>query len=167
MVYNSAMRSRPAWVKEIPASEMVFPTTLLEQSKYLFWRFFTPVHPYFRDILLNLGVVRHSGRQDFLIGYVAPGQTIKEFVDHLVGHGFGNHFIALIDQGEVAGLRYVSDFRYQYHIRVFEDGEVRAHFEYTPECYPILHMKKVEQRDCRNEILKIIGDRIVSADRVS
>jgi hypothetical protein len=55
----------------------------------------------------------------------------------------------------------VRDFRHQYHIRVFEDGEIRGHFEYTPECYPILHMKAVNQVDCRTEFMKVIGDRIV------
>ncbi|MFA6459484.1 MAG: hypothetical protein WCV79_03795 [Candidatus Paceibacterota bacterium] len=155
------MSSRPSWVKTLPDSKMVFPDTLPEQVKYVFWRLYTPLHPMFRDMLLQLGIIEHSGRQNFLIGKVAPGQSIRDFVSHLVSLGYGNHFIAWIDQGEVAGLRYVRDFRHQYHIRVFEDGEIRGHFEYTPECYPILHMKAVNQVDCRTEFMKVIGDRIV------
>lgn len=156
------MSSRPYWIKEIPASQMIFPDRLSEQLKYIFWRFYTPFHPYFRDLLLSLGIAHHSGRQNYLIGKIAPGQSVRDFVSYLVKLGYGNHFIAWIDQGEVAGLRYVKDFRHQYHIRVFEDGEIRAHYEYTPECYPLLHLKAINQIDCRDEIIRTVGDKIVA-----
>lgn len=156
------MSSRPSWVKTLPASKMVFPDTLPEQIKYVFWRLYTPVHPVLRDMLLSLGIVHHTGRQNFLIGKLAPGQTLRDFASYLVSLGYGNHFIAWVDQGEVVGLRYVTDFQHQYHIRLFEDGEIRAHYEYTPECNPILHVKAVNQIDCRDEIKKLIGDRMIA-----
>lgn len=140
---------------------MVFPQTLSEQIKYIFWRLYTPFHPVLRDMLLDMGIVDHTGRQNYLIGHIDPSK-IRDFVDHLIGKGYGNHFIAWIDQGEIVGLRYVKDFRTQYHIRIFEDGEVRAHFEYTPECYPILHMKAINQRDCREEIMPIVSEHIIA-----
>jgi hypothetical protein len=129
--------------------------------KYLFWQVCRPYHPIARDTLLRLRVIRHEGRQDYLLGTVAPHLSIKDFIAYLVSRGFGNHFFAWKDDGEVVSLRYTENFMYQYHIRVFHDGEVRAHYEYTPECYPLLHMKKVNMEPRREFFLRILGDTIV------
>lgn len=46
--------------------------------------------------------------------------------------------------------------------RVFADGEVRGHYEYTPECAPLSHMKKIGMEDRRHEFLALMSDRIIS-----
>jgi hypothetical protein len=109
---------------------------------------YAPVHPLVRTVAVRAGLsseyfVRseRTGRQPFLIGHIAPGASVEDFVEHLVSQGFGNHFIAWLDQGEVASLRLVENFVYQYHVRIFEDGEVRGHYEFTPECHPIKHLR--------------------------
>jgi hypothetical protein len=56
------------------------------------------------------------------------------------------------------------DFKHQYHLRVFKDGEVRGHYEYTPECHPIWHLQKVGQEPRREELLGFLGDWIVALD---
>jgi hypothetical protein len=146
------------WKKTLPSSPMVKPDNFLEKVKYVFWRVYTPYHPFIRDSLLSIGVLSHQGRQDFLIGYIAPGWTLESITDFLIEKGYGNHFIAWIDDGELVGLRYVSKFSNQYHIRIFRDGEIRGHYEYTPECHPILHIMEVGMQDCRNHFIELLGD---------
>jgi hypothetical protein len=142
---------------------MDYPTTIGERFKYLFWRIYTPFHPAVRDISLALGIVSHSGRQNFLIGTIAPGFTFQDIVDHLIAHGYGNHFIAWKDEGEIISMRRVVGFKYQYHLRIFEDGEIRGHYEYTPECHPILHFKAVGSTDTRSEFSRLLQGKIVLA----
>lgn len=148
------------WIKKLPRSRMHYPQSYVAQAKYFFWRLITPIHPYVRDFLLRLRILRHEGRQNFLLGRVAKHTSVKEFISHLIEIGYGNHFVAWRDDGELASLRYVVSFMHQYHIRVFEDGEVRAHFEYTPECYPMWHMNEVDMESRREEFLSLMGDRI-------
>ena len=149
------------WEETLPRSEMVYPSQIFDRIKYRFWRMYTPFHPIVRDFALSLGVVSHSGRQDYLIGKVVIGKPLEDLVHFLISKGYGNHFIAWRDDGELLSLRYSVDFKYQYHIRIFEDGEIRAHFEYTPECYPLFHLWAVNQKDCRREFHKLLKGKIV------
>ena len=162
-----APESRRALIEKIPHSRMVYPDSLGHRIKYYMWYYLLgPSHSTFRDGLTY--IVRYSGRQPFLLGTIAPQYSIEEFVTHLVENGYGYHRIALVDEGEVVSLRYVENFVYQYHIRVFEDREVRGHYEYTPECYPFLHNFDVGREERREEFLKLFGERIIphtSADR--
>lgn len=146
------------WKKSLPDSKIVKPNDLLGRLKYTIWRLYTPFHPFVRDSLLSLRLVRHKGRQNFLIGHIAPGWTLESVVDLLVKKGYGNHFIAWVDDGELVGLRYVSQFETQYHIRIFNDGEIRGHYEYTPECYPILHLREVDMKNYNMYFLELLGD---------
>lgn len=150
---------------------MVFPPSLLQRIKYFLWRLYTPIHPHVRDSLTALGVMSSSAkarrwgmRQPFLLGTIAPHETPRTVVEHLAKQGFGNHFVAWEDDGEVVSLRYAENFEYQYHVRIFKDGEVRAHYEYTPECHPIKHYYR---RGCfeprREEFLRMLGSTIVPA----
>lgn len=158
------------WVRAIPRSTIGYPESWGERAKYYLWRMLTPLHPYVRDTLSLLGIVdrrylqyRPSGRQRFLLGHLAPGVTPQALASYLVEQGYGNHFVALRDAGEVVGLRYAPDFTHQYHIRIFKDGEVRGHYEYTVECHPFLHDKEVDFEDRREYFLKLLGDRIIPA----
>ena len=72
-------------------------------------------------------LLRTQGRQNYLLGKLAPGESIESFVEFLLDKGFGNHFVAFDDEGQVASLRYTPDFKHQYHVRIFKDGEVRGH----------------------------------------
>ncbi len=151
------------WEADLPRSEIAFPASFSDRIKYALWRIYTPFHPLVRDAALVLGIVSHSGRQNFLIGKIAPNRTFKEVIDFLISRGYGNHFIAWKDDGELVSLRRLVGFSYQYHLRIFQDGEIRGHYEYTPECYPILHFRAVDQKDCRDEFQKMLGDLIVLA----
>ena len=149
------------WIRDLPTAPMVYPTKFSEKLRYAFWRVITPVHPFIRDLLTSTKILKHDFRQDFLLGTVREGQSIQELIGHLIGQGYGIHFIAWKDSGEFVSMRYVDTFKYQHHIRIFEDGEVRAHYEYTPECHPILHMREIGMIDKRDEFLALFGNRIV------
>lgn len=153
----------------IPYSRMVFPQPFFHKLKYIFWRVYTPFHPFFRDTALRLGVVsakakatRWGSRQKFLLGHLAPQETFESISAYLVDRGYGNHFVAWEDDGEVVSLRHAADFATQYHIRIFTDGEVRAHFEYTPECHPFKHYHAVGFEPRRDYFLELLGDKIIS-----
>ena len=150
------------WKKSIPDSKIIAPDKFFDKFKYLFWRFFTPLHPFFRDGLLALGLIKHDGRQDFLIGHISPNHKLETIVQILLANGYGNHFIAWIDDGEILGMRYVCNFKTQYHIRFFKDGEIRGHYEYTPECYPILHMRNIGMENRKEDFLSILGNCVVA-----
>jgi hypothetical protein len=157
------MKHRPSkeWVQSLPYARPAFPSTLYEQLKYVFWRILTPLHPYIRDFLLYIRLLRHQGRQNYLLGRLAPGETVEGVVNYLLQKGYGNHFIAWNDDGQVVSLRHVESFERQYHIRIFEDGEVRGHYEYTPEARPILHVKEIGMEPRFDEFLELLKGRIV------
>lgn len=140
---------------------MVFPDSFFNRVKYFFWKAYTPYHPWLRDAVLFTGVYRHEGRQNYLLGTIVPHLSIEAFVGELVDQGFGRHLFALKDEGELVSLRYVDGFEYQYHLRVFADREVRGHYELTPECYPISHMRAHAMEDRRDAFLRFLEGRIV------
>jgi hypothetical protein len=150
-------------LKGVPVSRMVYPSGFGNRLKYCAWYVLRPLHPTARNVLACLGYMkkyekfRPNGRQRFLLGILAPGVTPQMFVAHLAAKGYGRQLVALRDQGELASLRYSPNFEHQYHIRLFADGEVRGHFEYTVEAHPFLHDKEVGFEDRREEFLKILS----------
>lgn len=149
-----------AWVKQLPQSRMVYPKTISMRVRYFFWRLYGPYHPRLRDSAIALRVVKNHGRQPFLLGTLSADISIEEFVAYLIEQGFAYHRVAWEDDDEIVGLRRVHDFIYQYHIRVFQDREVRAHYEYTPECYPLAHLLNSGFEDRRDEFMAIFGHMI-------
>ncbi|HUY62317.1 MAG TPA: hypothetical protein VMV50_00795 [Candidatus Paceibacterota bacterium] len=140
---------------------MEFPAVFDQQVRYLMWRLYAPAHPFLRGILSLAGVAVYPGRGDYLLGTLAPGRSLVEFVDYLILCGFGNHFMAWRYEGELVGLRLVENFKYQYHLRIFEDGEVRGHYEYTPECYPVKHVRQVDMEHRRDEFLALLDGWVI------
>lgn len=149
------------WIKQLPQSQMVYPETVVHRVKYYIWRVYSPYHPTLRDSVIALSLIKNRGRQPYLLGRIAPGISIEEFVSYLTSHGYAYHRVAWEDDGEIVSLRHVENFTHQYHVRVFEDGEVRGHYEYTPECYPILHLWDIGREDRREAFLELVGDRLI------
>jgi predicted hydrolase (HD superfamily) len=111
--------------------------------------------------LLTCKIIRHEGRQSYVLGHLTEGRTVEDFLDYLKTKDFLNHFIAWKDDGEIVSVRRLVDFERQYHLRVFIDGEVRGHYEYTPESHPIWHMKEVGQENSREDFLDFLGDWVI------
>lgn len=165
-----------ASVEALPASKMVRPSSFGDQLKYVFWTIYTPYHPHVRDTLtkfglratlVRLGIMRHKGRQDYLLGTIASGYSVEDVISHLIEQGYGNHFVAWKDSGEIVSLRYVENFSHQYHLRIFEDGEIRGHYEHTPECHPLKHLKEVGQESRHEHFLMVLGEKITPHHSIS
>ena len=107
----------------------------------LIWHFFDVALPVVRDCLVKLRFVRMlHRRQRFPAGWLKPDITPEAVIAHLKMHGFEVTRPAWIDRGEIISLRKLLDHEKQCHIRVFNDGEVRAHVEYAPEVKPFAHL---------------------------
>jgi len=119
--------------------------------------------------LLRTGFIKHTDKkQKYHIGWLAPGKTLEELKRHLHEKwGFGNHFVAWTDEGQVLSWRKLVDFNDQYHLRVFENGEMRGHFEYTPEGHPIDHFIEKGEVDKTEDFLKFLGDYVVQEKYIS
>ncbi len=132
-----------------------------EQLKQIFWHFIYPVFPYLRNGLLKLKIIHHHGRQPFYLGHLAPNITTDKFVEHLHAHGFHRHIVAWHDDGEVLSFRKHDSFKYQHHIRLFKDKEIRGHFELTPECHPFDHFFEKGMVPAKEDFKKVLGSYLV------
>ena len=119
--------------------------------------------------LLAWHIIRHNQeRQKYHIGWLSKDKTLEDLKLHLHSKwGFGNHFVAWKDQGQVLSWRKLVDFKDQYHLRVFEDGEIRGHFEFTPEGHPIDHFIERGEEPRLLEFLKFLGDFVVKEKYIS
>jgi hypothetical protein len=130
----------------------------INRLKTFFWFFEKPIHPYIRDLLLALHLIHHHGRQPFHIGWLAPTHTARDLREYLIQNkGFEDHFPCWIDDGETVDLRFRQNFDWQYHLRIFNDGEVRGHHEYTPESRPIAHLRDRDSTACTKEFMNFLG----------
>ncbi|MEK7607147.1 MAG: hypothetical protein AAB444_03070 [Patescibacteria group bacterium] len=136
--------------------------TLGQKIKNILWRVFYPVFRW-QKFFLNSGILFwHTPiRQRFFLGWLAPGKTLEELRQHLSEQGFGNHFVAWLDKDQALSWRKLDGFDYQYHLRVYTDGEIRGHYEYTPESRPMDHFREVGEENRREVFLKFLGKCIV------
>ncbi len=113
------------------------------------------VRPFFPFLEPLARPLRTDSRQDFLLGVLAAGVSVQEVVNHLKTQGFEHAFYAWIDDGQCASLRKMDGVAFQYHVRTFNDGEVRGHYEYAPEYAPIKHLRRLN-RESRVAIFQTI-----------
>ncbi len=121
--------------------------------------FVRPVFPFGQWLVIGLGIVKgpkSTGytlreKQPYLLGHLREGVTTKEARLHLLRQGFFMNRIAYFDPGQVLSMRRLDDAHpdRQYHLRIFSDGEVRGHYEYTPEDKPFKHLNEdiLEKRE--------------------
>jgi hypothetical protein len=130
---------------------------------HLTWRYAKPLFPFIRGVLGPLH--RRWGRQRYLLGYLAPGWTAERLANHLRAQGFDSRlFPSWVDEGEAVGLRRRDGTGRQYHLRIFHDGEVRGHYEYTPGASPWRHFWEVGFEPRRAEFFSFLGPAVVPAD---
>jgi hypothetical protein len=118
--------------------------------------------PRARNAVLKLGLWEHQFRQDFLIGHLAPGKTTEDLVQKLLSLGFEHNVLAWVDPDEVLNQRkLLPDGKYQYHVRLHSDGEVRAHKEIAPEHSAIKHVFEHDFTPSREYFHESLGELLV------
>ncbi|HCP08568.1 MAG TPA: hypothetical protein DIT25_02085 [Candidatus Moranbacteria bacterium] len=107
-----------------------------------FWKF---VYIFWPSVLRAYETFFHHHRQDFLIGHLAAQKITEDLERHLAMNGFERAIIALKDPGEILDMRKREGEEFQYHIRLFNDREIRTHYEYAPEAHLVTHCFNVCQ----------------------
>lgn len=140
-----------------------------QKIKKNIWRGIYPIFPWMQTHLLKWHLAWHEkGRQPYHLGWLAPGKTLKDLEKHLHAQwGFGNHFVAWTDSGQVLSWRKLMDFDNQYHIRIFKDGEIRGHYEFTPESKPLEHFVEINEEARIDEFRKFLGEYAVQRKHIS
>lgn len=103
-----------------------------------FWKKLYSFWPKMVSFIQRLGI--HSFRQNYLVGFLSTEKTPEDFANFLHKHGYTKAYMAWKDPGEILSMRKIVKEVFQYHIRLFEDGQIRGHYEYTPEAEPIGHL---------------------------
>jgi hypothetical protein len=103
-----------------------------------FWKLVYKVYPPVLRILEKVGV--HKGRQDFHIGSLKEDINISNVFNYLSENGFEDAVLAWKDTGDVLNMRRIDNKIYQYHLRIFNDNEVKGHYEYSSEGNPLGHI---------------------------
>lgn len=127
-----------------------------QKLKQKFWRLLYPIFPTLEHTFLFL---HQPERQKFHIGWLAQGKTLADLKLHLSKNwGFGNHFVAWEDNTQVLSWRKLDGFEKQYHLRVYSDGEIRGHYEFTPEAAPYKHFTEIDEQSKTDDFLKFLGE---------
>jgi len=100
------------------------------------WKVVYKSYPHLLRVLERFKV--HSGRQEFHIGFIKT--DLEKLRKHLISKGFEEAILAWTDTDEVLSMRNVDKKIYQHHVRVYKDGEVKGHYEYSPEGRPFKHV---------------------------
>ena len=138
----------------------------LKIKRWIWWHWIYPIFPSVQRVLLKLRILHHRGRQPWRLGWLTPGRTLKSFYLYMLTQNFHNHFIAWQDDGQVLSIRRPDRFKYQYHLRVFNDGELRGHYETTPEDHPLDHFVEKVFEPRTEDFLRWLGGWVVSAPGV-
>jgi len=143
--------------------------SFMDKLKMKIWRVIYKHFLALQNFLLKYKIIHHDvERQRYHIGWLAPGKNVEDLKLYLhTKWGFGNHFVAWKDSGQILSWRKLADFNDQYHLRVFEDGEIRGHFEYTPEGHPIDHLTEHGEKEAKEDFLKFLGDFVIQKKYVS
>lgn len=143
--------------------------TFFEKLKQKIWRGIYRFFPILQKDFLKWGIVWHEkARQQYHLGWLAHGKTLEELKKYLHEKwGFGNHFVAWTDTGQVLSWRKLESFSRQYHLRVFEEGEIRGHYEFTPEEHPMDHFMEKGESDRKEDFIKFLGDFMVQEKHIS
>lgn len=106
----------------------------------------------------------HNHRQRFFLGYLNSIYDKNSFEIRLRQKGFETPPLAWRDPGELFSLRKIDNGIFQYHIRLFVDGEIRAHYEYSPESHPFDHFWEIGFEPKTDFFKNFLGDCLIGDD---
>ncbi|MDO8495135.1 MAG: hypothetical protein Q7S32_01220 [bacterium] len=123
------------------------------------WKVLYVVFPWIERHAL---IFHDEKRQRYHLGWLHPQKSLADLKIHLSEKWqFGNHFVAWEDTEQVLSWRKLISFNEQYHLRVYSDGEIRGHFELTPEASPIKHFLEKGEQEKREDFLNFLNGYIV------
>ncbi len=126
----------------------------MTKFKKKIWSYIYVIFPWIERRLLFL---HEKIRQRYHIGWLAHGKSLEDLKQHLISKwNFHNHFVAWEDRDQVLSLRKLVSFDEQYHLRVYNDGEIKGHYEFTPESKPIRHFLEVGEVEKKEDFLKFL-----------
>lgn len=139
--------------------------SFFQKLKQKIWYAIYPVFPKLERAFLFL---HEKKRQQYHIGWLAPHHNLAGLKSHLARvWGFGNHFVAWEDKDQVLSWRKLDSFNDQYHLRVYSDGEIRGHYELTPEASPIDHFMSVDMHAKTRDFLRFLGPYVTTRKNIS
>ncbi len=122
----------------------------------LIWRIVYKVWPPVLRVLERLKF--HNYKQPWVLGCLKDGYSEKDLRELLIENGFEDAILTWKDPGEVLGMRKVDKKVFQYHIRLFDNGEIRGHYEYSSEGHPWNHSIEKGMKPCREYFEKLLGE---------
>lgn len=117
---------------------------LRDYLKKIFWWLSIPFFPHIRNLWRKFGYAPYPARQKYHFGWLDSNLKVEDFKNFLLSKNFKKARIAWVDEDEILSLRLKKNFKYQYHLRLFKDREIRGHYELTPEYSPIGHLRDIE-----------------------
>lgn len=132
----------------------------LQRITQKIWNVLYKIFPWAERHMLSF---HQKQRQRFHIGWLHPDKSLADLKIHLNKEwGFGNHFVAWDDSSQVLSWRKLTSFDEQYHLRVYNDGEIRGHYEYTPESAPLKHFFEKGESAKRADFEKFLAGYFVT-----
>lgn len=119
-----------------------------------FWNVVYRTYPRLLRVLERWRI--HDSRQPTLFGHLNPKYKPRDLRRHLRKRGFEDAILAWKDPGEVLSMRRLDGPLYQYHIRLFKDGEIRGHYEHSSEGNPLGHVLEHKFVSGRNFFLPLL-----------
>jgi hypothetical protein len=120
------------------------------------WKIIYKLYPPILRLLEKIKI--HQTRQKYLIGHLAENSDLSELEKNLIKNGFEKAILSWKDQGEIINMRLIDNRKYQYHLRIFNDGEVRGHYELSPEADPWGHVFEKVFLDKKNYFISLLDD---------
>ena len=134
----------------------------MEQIRF-FWNFAYRVWPPCIRTAEKLGF--HSFRQKFLLGHLNANYNKESLEKMLRERGFERAIIAWRDPGEVLSMRKIDQNVFQHHLRLFIDGEIRAHYEYSPESHPLDHFLEARFEPQTEFFRNLLGNYLITEEK--
>ncbi len=129
--------------------------------KQILWYIIVPFFWLGRDLSKIFGYRPFPKRQEYHLGWLNSQKNNDDFKKFLMSIGFTKNRLAWIDEEEILSLRLLKNFKYQYHLRLFSDGEIRGHYELTPEYSPFDHLHDKDTSAKEVEFKQLLGDWLV------
>ncbi len=126
------------------------------------WHLIYAVNPPFRKMYQVAR--RLNKRGPYLLGKINSSKyTVEDFKKHLLSIHFEKNRLSFKEPGELLSMRRVDGLKFQWHIRLFDDGEVRGHYEVSPEALPLRHLKDayVRETDDKSFLVSLLGDYLI------